>query len=205
MMAAALLAGAGAAGALDRQSLFTLSAGLHHVFDFGTVEDYVRGVNDFPVTPAHRPPQAGLAFGRVSGRWLFEVEARWIGSSAVVLEDPSDGDTIEVPTSPRAVASLAVFFLPVRGRLRPYLGGSAGVDVVLAGDTEATSRAGFDIRIPAPAFKDRFDPILQAGGGLLAALGGRIGLRLDGRYVWVLDRPKPVRGVQATLALTLAF
>lgn len=205
MLAAALSAGAGAAGAGERQALFTLSAGLHHVFDFGTVEDYARGFNDFPVTPAHRSLQAGLAFGRVSGRWLFEVEARWIGSSTVVLEDPSDGDTITVPTSPRAVASLAVFFLPLRGRIRPYLGGSAGVDVVLAGETEATSRGGFDIRIPAPAFKDRFDPILQAGGGLLVALGGRIGLRLDGRYVWVWERPEAVRGVQASLALTLAL
>ena len=205
LLAAALLAGFGTAGAQDSKTLLSLTVGIQPVFAYGAVEDYVPGVNDFPVTPAHRPILAGLSFGRLSGRWLFELEARWTASSRVVLEDPSDGDTVEIPTSPRASACLAVFFLPVEGRIRPYVGGAAGVDVILAGDTAATSRAGYDIRIQAPAFKDRFDPIVQAAGGLLVALGGRIGDRLDRRYRCLLDRPHPVRGLQATLSLTLAL
>lgn len=205
LLAAGLLAGSGTTVAQESRTLLSLTVGIQPLFAYGAVEDYAPGVNDFPVTPAHRPILAGLSFGRLSGRWLFELEARWTASSRVVLEDPSDGDTVEIPTSARASACLAVFFLPLKGRIRPYLGGTAGVDVILAGETRATSRAGYEILISSPVFKDRFDPIVQAGGGLLIALAGRIGVRLDGRYVWVLDRPLPVRGLQATLSLTLVL
>ncbi len=151
LLAAGLLAGSGTAGAQESRTLLSLTVGIQPVFAYGAVEDYVPGVNDFPVTPAHRPILAGLSFGRLSGRWLFELEARWTASSRVVLEDPSDGDTVEIPTSARASACLAVFFLPLKGRIRPYLGGTAGVDVILAGET-ASNLAG---RIR--------DPHLQSG------------------------------------------
>jgi hypothetical protein len=205
LLAVVLIIGVGGARAADRPILLTLSAGIHPVFAYGSVSDYAVGSNDFPVTPAHRPWLAGLSFGRSAGRWLFELETRWVGPAAVTLDDPSDGDSVTFSTSPRLLATLGAYFRLLTGRFQPYLGAGAGVDVVMAGETSAVSRAGYSIVIPAPAFKDRFDPIVQAGGGILIGLGGRFGARLDARYVWVLDRPNPVLGVQATAALTVAF
>jgi hypothetical protein len=205
LFAAALLVGAGSSSAAERPILISLAAGIHSVFAYGAVADYAPGTNDFPVTPAHRPPLAGLSFGRSAGRWLFELEARWVGPATVTLEDPSDGDTVSFATSPRLLATLGIWFRLLTGRFQPYLGAGAGIDVVLTGETSAVSRAGYAIVIPAPAFKDRFDPLVQAGGGILVGLSGRFGARLDARYVLVLDRPDPVRGIQATAALTMAF
>ena len=185
--------------------MLSFGGGVDRHFAYGSVADYTRGSNDFPVTPVHAPPLAGLAFGRAAGRFLFEVEARWIGTSRFVLEDPSDGDSVEVQSSAHVTAALNAAFLFLSGSIRPYVGGGGGIDVVLARDASYTSRNGFIIDVPAPSLKDRFDPEAHAGGGLFVFLGEALGLRLDVRYVWVFDKPATVRSVQAAANLTVRF
>jgi hypothetical protein len=178
--------------------------GIQHLFPYGSVADYVSGENDFPVTPAHTPASAGMSFA-VLGRWGVEVEARFVGASKVVLDDPSDGDSIVVATAPRA--GLAVNFLvqPFFGRIRPFLLAGGGVDIVLSEDAAYTSRYGYAITVPAPRGKERFDPEIHAGGGCLIDIANRWGFRLEARYVWILDDPKSVRGLQAAAGLSYIF
>lgn len=189
----------------DRSFMITLSGGLHRVFAYGQAEDYQAGINDFPVTPAHNPAWAGLSLGWRPGRWLIELEGRWIAPSPVVLEDPSDGDTLALDSSPRWSLTLGAFFRLSRGRIQPYLGGAAGLDAIGGGEVRAVSRYGYTIVLPALSFKDRFDPLLAAGGGVLVRISGWLGARLDARYIWVLERTGPLRGVQAGGGLTLSF
>ncbi len=201
----ALLAACVSLSAADRPFTLSLGGGLHPVFTVGEAGNYQAGINDFPVTPSHSPAWAGLSLGWSPGRWLFELEARWIAPSAVVLEDPFDGDTLALDTSARLGVTLGIFYRLSMGRLQPYLGAAAGLDAILAGEVQATSRYGYTIVLPAPSFQDRFDPLLTAGGGVLVRITRWLGARLDARYVWVLEKSEPMRGVQAGGGLMLSF
>lgn len=194
-----------AVSAADRPLLLTLSGGIHPVFASGDSDDYLAGTNDFPVTPFHAPAWAGLGLGWRAGRWLFELEGRWIAPAAVVLEDPSDGDTLALDASPRWILTLGAFFRLSKGRFQPYLGAAGGVDAARGGEVRAVSRYGYTVVLPAPSLKERFSPLLAAGGGILVRISGRLGARLDARYVWVFEASGPVRGVQAGGGLTLSF
>lgn len=193
------------AAAADRPLILTLGGGLHPIFAYGDSGDYQSGINDFPVTPDHNSAWAGLSLGWRPGRWLFELEGRWIAPASVVLEDPSDGDTLALDSSPRWSLTLGAFFRLSKGRIQPYLGAAAGLDAIGGGEVRAVSRYGYAIVLPAPSLKDRFDPVLAAGGGVLVRISGRLGARLDARYVWIFEKSGPMRGVQAGGGLTLSF
>lgn len=185
--------------------MLTLGGGLHPVFVYGSAGDYQAGVNDFPVTPSHTPAWAGLGLGWRAGLWLFELEGRWVAPAAVVLEDPSDGDILALDSSPRWILTLGAYLRLSKGRFQPYLGAAAGLDAVGGGEVRAVSRYGYAIVFPAPSFKDRLDPLVAAGAGILVRISGRLGARLDARYVWVFEESGPMRGVQAGGGLTLSF
>ena len=38
----------------------SLFVGMNHIPQYGSADDYVLGENDFPVTPAHTPPNFGI-------------------------------------------------------------------------------------------------------------------------------------------------
>jgi len=185
--------------------VLSLSGGVNHFFPFGSAGDYQAGTNDFPVTPAHNPPLAGLAFGRTAGRWTFEFETRWTGESRAVLNDPSDGDSIEIKTTSHAAAALNVVFRIGSGRVRPFLCAGGGVDFVLARAASYTTNHGFTIEIPAPEMKDRFDPEVHGGGGFEIAVSAVLGFRGEVRYVWILDQSGAVQSLQASGGLTMRF
>jgi hypothetical protein len=199
-----LLAG-GAAAEEGRSWSLTLFGGGQRYAVYGTTAEYVRGANDFPVTPAHMPVLAGLSIGRTSGRFLFELDGRWTFPSRIRLTDPSDGDTVAVKSAAHASVVLNIVFSPFGGSLRPYAAAGGGLDVVLGGDATYTSASGFVIDVPAPRTADRFDPEVHAGGGFLILPGPVWGFRLDLRAVWVFDKPRTVRSAQASAGLILRF
>lgn len=202
-----LLLAAGVSSLAAEKPSFVLSliGGVNHFFPFGSAGDYLAGTNDFPVTPAHDPPLIGLAFGRTAGRWSFEFETRWTGEARAVLNDPSDGDFVEIKTTSHVAAALHVVFRIGNGRLHPFLCAGGGVDVVLARDADTRTNLGFLITIPAPETKDRFDPEVHGGGGLEIAVSAALGFRGEIRYVWIFDQPGAVRSLQASGGLTLRF
>lgn len=206
--AAALLAAAGTAEALDRTNSLTLYGGVHRHFSSGKAEEYVLGRNDFPVVPAHNGILAGFSLIRMFGRTLgAEIDARFVGTSPVVLTDPSDGDIVELTAGPHVTVTLGVFLAPFSGTVRPYLSAGGGLDASLAGDASSITRYGFVIEVPAPAFKDRFDPEAHAGAGLLVLPGkGRTwGFRLDSRYAWIFDGSRTISGLSGSAGFFLAF
>lgn len=188
-----------------RRGELTALAGLNSHFAYGTATDYVLGQNDFPVTPAHGPLLLGLGCALRWGRFGIEFEGRYTFASSVVLTDPSDGDTVDVKTLPHVSGTVSLVYSPLAGHLRPYLEAGGGLDVVFAKDATYTTRNGYVLDVPAPASKDRFDPEVHAGAGLFVDFSRGFGLRLDGRYVWVLDKPRAVRSLQFAGGLVLGF
>lgn len=202
---AALATISAAGGAQTRSNLISLSGGVNYHFVYGSDSEYELGVNDFPVTPAHTPLVFGFSFARW-GRFLGgEVEGRWTLGSAVVLRDPADGDSVEVKAGPHVSVLASLVLRPFRGAVQPYVLAGGGVDVILSKDAEVTTAYGYEISLPAPDFKNRFDPELHAGAGILIFFKPRWGMRFEGRLAWILDRPQAVRCAQGTAAAYFAF
>lgn len=188
-----------------RRGELSVIAGLNRHFAYGTTADYVPGQNDFPVTPGHGPLLLGIGGALRWGRFGIEIEGRYTLAASVVLTDPADGDTVSIQTLPHASGTVSLVYSPFGGRLRPYLEAGGGLDVVFAKDATYTTRNGYVLDVPAPAAKDRFDPEVHAGAGVFFDFSRGFGLRLDGRYVWVLDKPAAVRSLQFAGGVVLGF
>jgi hypothetical protein len=196
---------AAAAGAAERSYLIGVFGGAQRFQAYGTTAEYVRGENDFPVTPAHSAAMAGFSFGRVSGPFLFELEARWTLPGTVVLKDPSDGDSVSVSTAAHISMVLNALYSPFHGAWRPFVEAGGGTDIFLSRSETVTTAYGYAIDRPALRTADRFDPEAHLGGGVIVSLGEALALRFGVRAVWIFDDPHPVRSVQAAGGLALRF
>ncbi|MBN1271406.1 MAG: hypothetical protein JXB26_03975 [Candidatus Aminicenantes bacterium] len=178
-----------------RLSLFL---GVNHVFEYGAEEDYVLGENDFPVTPAHTPPLIGASFSNGFGEYFgLEVESLFILGSRFTIEDPSDGDTVEVLSDSRLSLSLNVFFRKQWGQFCPYLIVGGGLDKLLAKEEKMTSAYGYEITFEVP--ERTFDPFVQFGGGVEYLLSDSMGMKLNVRYVLIFDELENVGGMNISL------
>ncbi len=171
-------------------------------FAYGSEQDYVLGENDFPVTPAHSSFHLGSALGvPLSEKLLLELDGRFIFSSPVTLEDPSDEDTVRIDTSNHLMVGVNLIYRVSGSRFRPYILVGAGFDKVFAEDMTATSEYGFDIIFEAPSGGESLDPLINIGAGGMFALSQRLALRMDARYALIADKTnKP-----SSLSFSLGF
>jgi len=181
-------------------------AGGCFTFAYGSEQDYVLGENDFPVTPAHSSFQLGGALGvPLNEKLLLELDGRFIFSSPVTLEDPSDEDTVRIDTSNHLMVGVNLIYRMSGGRFRPYVLVGAGLDKVFAEDMTATSEYGFDIIFEAPSGGESVDPLINIGAGGMFALSQRLGLRMDARYVLIADKLNKSSGLSLSLGLATWF
>ena len=154
---------------------------MSHVFRYGSVEDYEFAQNDFPVTPAHNSLKFGIALSYFFIKGLgFELDARFFLPSRVILEDPSDQDTVKIDTSSHFSISLNYIYKILNGKIQPYLVAGGGIDKILGNDQTAVTKYGFEIQFDKP--KKTLDFSINAGGGIQYSLSSRMGIRLDIRY-----------------------
>lgn len=192
--------------AQTRKNFLTLYGGAHYHFLSGSTDEYVLGGNDFPVIPAHTGFVLGFSYLRTFGKMFgAEIDARFTASTLVELEDPSDGDTVEISAGPHASVTVNALFAPFPWAVRPYLLAGGGLDVFLAGDAVYASRYGYEVEVPAPAFKERFDPEAHVGAGVLVVLGKKWGFRLESRAGWIFDKPRTLSGVSGSAGIFLSF
>jgi len=185
-----------------RKFQVTIFAGMNHVFEFGSVDDYVLGENDFPVTPAHTPANMGMAFAYFFTNNIgVELDGRYTLSSKVTLEDPSDQDTVKIDTSRHYSVTLNFIINFLRGKFRPYLVAGGGVDKLLTKDETYTSEYGYEIDFLAP--KKTSDPVAQVGAGVCYYLAQSLGIRLDFRYVIIFDEPDNISNLNIVFGLFL--
>lgn len=184
----------------------SLLTGGCRTFAYGAERDYALGENDFPVTPAHTSFQLGGALGvSLNDKLLLELDGRLVFSSPVTLEDPSDEDTVRIDTSNHLLMGVNLVYRLSEGRFRPYVLLGAGLDKVFAEDTTVMSEYGFEIIFEAPSGKESLDPMINIGTGGLFALNQRLALRLDARYVLIMDSPNTQNGLSLLLGLTAWF
>jgi len=177
---------------------------LSHILQYGSEDEYMRGENDFPVTPAHTV----LGFGAELAYFFrenmaIEGEVRYILSSEVTLVDPSDQDSVKVDTPRRITATLNFIHHFFDGKIRPYLVIGGGIDILLAEDETYISEYGYEVDLLAP--EKKVDPVAQAGGGILYFFNPRAGAKLDFRYSLIFDKPNHINNINLAFGFFLRF
>lgn len=182
----------------------SLFAGLSHVLEYGSEDEYVMGENDFPVNPSHTPLGFGTALAySFTKNMAFELEARYTLSTKVTLVDPSDQDTVEVNTSSHISGTLNFIYHFLDGKIRPYLIIGGGIDKLFAKDETYTSDYGYEVEFLAP--EKSIDPVAQLGAGIHYLPSLNTGARLDLRYGLIFDKPNTVNSLKIALGFFMRF
>lgn len=190
--------------AQEKRVQISLFGGVNHVFAYGSVDDYVSGENDFPAVPSHTPSSYGVALAFFfSDSVGIEFDGRYTTSTKVILEDPSDQDTVEVDTLKRYSLTANLLIQIPTGNFIPYLCVGGGIDKLQAEDQTYTSEYGYEIELSAP--ERTIDPLFQAGGGIHFLFSDVFGMRIDARYVYIFSDPNAVKGISAVAGLLFRF
>jgi hypothetical protein len=178
--------------------------GMNHILQYGSEDDYVLGENDFPVTPAHTPPNFGASFALyLNDNLALELDWRFTLSSELMLIDPSDQDEVEIDSSKRHTITLNLIYRFLQGNVRPYIVLGGGLDKILAEDQTYITKYGFEVNFLAP---DRTtDPVANAGAGVLFSVGPNLGIRLDLRYVMIFSELDTLFGLNGVAGISYSF
>jgi hypothetical protein len=192
--------------ALSQNGQVSLLGGFTKVYKYGSEEDYIRGENDFPVTPAHTPMGFGLSFGYYFHRFFgLELDGKFVLSSSVILEDPSDQDTVEINTAKHVPVTLNLLFRFMEGEVQPYLAVGGGFDRLIIEDETYTTDYGYEITIPAPTGKECIDPVAQLGGGICIFFGSHFGLKIDARLMMIFSSGQTIYNFNTYAGLVIGF
>jgi len=190
--------------ALAKKCQVSLFVGMNHVFEYGAEEDYILGENDFPVTPAHTPPNFGAAFALyIKDNIVLELDWRYTLSSKVTLLDPSDQDEVEIDSSKHHALTLNFIYRFLRGNIEPYIVVGGGLDKFLAKDKTYITKYDFEVDLLAP--EKTIDPIANFGAGVQFFVRPNIGIRLDLRYVMIFAEPDTLSGLNGVAGVTFSF
>ncbi len=190
---------------LQNKLQVSLFAGMNHVFEYGSENDYIPGTNDFPVTSTHSPPSFGAAFAFFFTNYLgIELDGMYVLSSKVTLVDPSDLDRVNVDSSKHYSLTLNVIYRFLQGNFRPYLGVGGGIDKLMAKYYEVlTSEYGNDITFISP--EKTASLIAQVRAGIHYSLSKSVGLMMEIRYAVIFDDPYNVNSVNLILGALFRF
>lgn len=178
--------------------------GMNHVLQYGSEEDYVFGENDFPVTPAHTPPNFGASFALyLKDNIALELDWRFTLSSKLMLIDPSDQDEVEIDSSKRHTITLNLIYRFLQGNVKPYIAVGGGVDKILAEDQTYTTNYGFEVSFLAP--DKTIDPVANVGAGVIFLVGPNLGIRLDLRYVMIFAKPDTLSALNGVAGISYSF
>ncbi|MFC2165848.1 outer membrane beta-barrel protein [Acidobacteriota bacterium] len=190
--------------AQQKRVQFSLLGGINHIFEYGSIEDYVAGETDFPVVPSHSPLNFGLALAFFfSDSVGLEFDGHYTQSKKVTLQDPSDQDTVEVDTSTHYTFSANLIFQIPEGIFRPYFLIGGGIDILSVEDQVYNSEFGYEVEILAPERKTDF--LVQGGGGILLFISQDFGVRIDARYIYIFADPNAVKSLNATAGIIIRF
>jgi outer membrane protein W len=192
--------------AQDSRIQLSIFGGHYYHLEYGSIDDYMPGVNDFPVMPAHSTLSYGASLAYYFSSHIgIEYEARLTSSSQVTLLDPSDNDEFSVKNPKHFSFTLNLVYQILGGNVRPYLLLGGGVDRIMAEEEEFTTEQGYVITLEMPPEDALLDPILNAGAGIHLFLSKRLGIRMDFRYVNIFSKPNNVRTISGYIGASLRF
>ena len=190
--------------ALAEKYQISLFVGMNHVFQYGSEGDYVFSENDFPVTPAHTPPNLGASFAlNLKDNIALELDWRYTLSSKLMLVDPSDQDEVEIDSSKRHTITLNFIYRFLQGNVKPYIVVGGGLDKILAKDQTYITQYGFEVDFLAP--DKTIDPVANIGAGVQFFFRPNIGIRLDLRYVMIFAEPDNLSGLNGVAGISFFF
>ncbi len=190
--------------ALAEKYQISLFVGMNHVFQYGSEGDYVFSENDFPVTPAHTPPNLGASFALyLKDNIALELDWRYTLSSKLMLVDPSDQDEVEIDSSKRHTITLNFIYRFLQGNVKPYIVVGGGLDKILAKDQTYITQYGFEVDFLAP--DKTIDPVANIGAGVQFFFRPNIGIRLDLRYVMIFAEPDNLSGLNGVAGISFFF
>jgi opacity protein-like surface antigen len=190
--------------ALAEKYQISLFVGMNHVFQYGSEGDYVFSENDFPVTPAHTPPNLGASFALyIKDNIALELDWRYTLSSKLMLVDPSDQDEVEIDSSKRHTITLNFIYRFLQGNVKPYIVVGGGLDKILAKDQTYTTQYGFEVDFLAP--DKTIDLVANIGAGVQFFFRPNIGIRLDLRYVMIFAEPDNLSGLNGVAGISFFF
>lgn len=183
---------------------FSLFGGITHVPAYGSDGDYVLGSNDFPSTPAHTPAFFGGAFAySVTNRLGIELRAEYALATDLNLIDPSDQDSVTIPSAQHMSFSLNFHWALASGTISPYLIAGGGVDKISTGSSSYTTDYGYEVTFSAPA--RTLDYFLNAGAGLSWNITPSLGFFVEARYRFLFVRPDSIRDAAGSGGIRLKF
>jgi opacity protein-like surface antigen len=197
----------GSLSAQEKKGYISIFGGINNVREYGSVDDYILGENDFPVTPTHSPRDFGMLLGYSFFKGLgLEVDFRYHLSSSLTLEDPSDGDIVSIDSSKHYTLTANLIYQFLSGPFKPYVLLGAGIDSLTGvEDQELTTEFEFPFTIYAP--EEKTATVINGGAGCMYFFNRIIGVRLDIRYVHIFDtKDMPsLNSVNGTVGLVLRF
>jgi outer membrane protein W len=190
--------------AQEQRFQLSIFGGANYVFEYGSEDDYIFNENDFPVVPPHTPMNLGLSFTLFFTDSIgVELDGRYFLSTAMILEDPSDLDTVEIDSSKHYSLTANLLVQIGNGTVRPYVVLGGGFDKLLAEDQTYTTEIGYEVDFLVP--ENTVDMLAQAGAGIMFFFGSRAGLRLDARYVHIFSNPDDIRSINGTAGFFIRF
>ena len=188
-----LILGIAAGTALGQAKNVQLSffGGISPIFEYGSVEDYSLGENDFPVTPSHSPAYFGLSLSYFFAKNVkAELDWRYVFSSKVNLTDPSDDDSVEIDTSKQYFSSMNVVYQFMLNKFRPYFLVGVGMNNLIAETASYISEYGYELEFSIP---DKTTALFaQLGGGLDLLVNSSFGLLAEIRSVYLFTEPNNI-------------
>ena len=182
----------------------SLFVGMNHVPQYGSADDYVLGENDFPVTPAHTPPNFGALFAlNLKDNIALELDWRYTLSSKLTLVDPSDQDEVEIDSSKHHTITLNFIYRFLKGNVKPYIVVGGGLDKILANDQTYLTKYGFEVDFLAP--EKTIDPLANIGAGVQFFVSPNFGIRFDLRYVMIFTEPDSISSLNGVAGITYSF
>jgi len=181
-------------------------AGASHVFEYGSEEDYLAGGNDFPVTPSHNLTAFGGSLAYFfKPKFGIQFDLKYYQSTKITLEDPSDGDAVDIDTTKHRSITLSLIYQFNSKTVRPYLIVGGGIDKLSASNASGQvrqTRRGYPIEFTAPS--DLSDAVIHGGAGLNIFLTSYLGINIEVRYVLLFSDPQ-VSSLDLTSGLVVRF
>lgn len=188
--------------AQDKSVKITFTGGLDNIFSYGSEQDYVFGINDFPVTPDHRTFYLGGSLHwMLSPRIGIGVSGRYVLPTSIVLTDPSDGDQVEINSAAHWSAVLNGVYYLTEGPFRPYVRLGGGIDKLASDAQTAVTDYGFEASFGIP--EDSLDLMFIGAAGTEFALDDTWGIILELRYTHIFSDPDNVQSAGIVLGLNL--
>ncbi len=179
-------------------------AGVNSVFKYGSENDYIAGANDFPVTPSHKTPNLGLSLSYYLTENLgLQLSGIYNFSTKIKLEDPSDGDSVEINSAKNYSFLLELYYEKRIGKITPYISLGGGINKIIGHSETVLSEYGWEIEFLPP--ERTIDPVFSVGSGIKYNFSDVFGLNIGIKYNLIFSKSNKISNLILFGGLLIGF